>query len=66
MAQKQKPKCPICGKPAGPQAKHFPFCRERCRTIDLGNWASETYVAHSPVTEVDELFDALRNQSSDE
>jgi endogenous inhibitor of DNA gyrase (YacG/DUF329 family) len=20
-----------------------PFCSERCRTIDLGNWAAETY-----------------------
>jgi len=21
----------------------FPFCSDRCRTIDLGNWASEKY-----------------------
>lgn len=66
MAQKQQHKCPICNKPADQQTKHFPFCRERCRTIDLGNWASEAYVAHSPVTEVDELLDAIRKQSSDE
>jgi endogenous inhibitor of DNA gyrase (YacG/DUF329 family) len=22
----------------------FPFCSERCRLIDLGNWATEKYV----------------------
>ena len=66
MAEKQEYKCPICGKRADPESKHFPFCGNRCRTIDLGNWASESYVAHSPITEVDELLDAMRKQSSDE
>jgi len=27
----------------GPQNKWRPFCSERCRTIDLGDWASERY-----------------------
>jgi uncharacterized protein len=26
----------------------MPFCSERCRLIDLGNWASESYVISSP------------------
>jgi uncharacterized protein len=26
-----------------------PFCSERCRIIDLGNWASEKYVISTPV-----------------
>ena len=26
----------------------FPFCSERCRLIDLGNWASEKYVISTP------------------
>jgi hypothetical protein len=29
--------------------KWRPFCSERCRTIDLGNWAAERYrVSESP------------------
>ena len=26
----------------------MPFCSDRCRLIDLGNWASEKYVISSP------------------
>jgi hypothetical protein len=37
--------CPQCGgrvewTPANP---YRPFCSERCRLIDLGAWASESY-----------------------
>jgi uncharacterized protein len=41
---KQVP-CPRCGQPAvfAPQNKWRPFCSERCRTIDLGNWGNERY-----------------------
>jgi uncharacterized protein len=42
-------KCPICKKnDVKPGDPEFPFCSERCRTIDLGNWASEKYVVSSP------------------
>jgi endogenous inhibitor of DNA gyrase (YacG/DUF329 family) len=27
----------------------FPFCSERCRLLDLGNWASEKYVVSEPL-----------------
>lgn len=27
----------------------MPFCSERCKLIDLGNWASERYVISTPV-----------------
>jgi uncharacterized protein len=38
-------KCPICKKTeVAPGDPEFPFCSERCRLIDLGNWASEKYV----------------------
>ena len=43
-------KCPICKKPAlGDRKKnpYFPFCSERCRTIDLGAWLDEKYVIES-------------------
>ena len=37
--------CPTCGKSVewGPQSRWRPFCSERCKTIDLGAWASEKY-----------------------
>ena len=35
--------CPICNKEVAPTNEEFPFCSERCRIIDLGNWASEKY-----------------------
>ena len=40
--------CPICKKDVAPGDAEFPFCSERCRIIDLGNWASEKYVIPSP------------------
>lgn len=37
--------CPRCGAqvPWTPESPHRPFCSERCRTIDLGAWATERY-----------------------
>jgi endogenous inhibitor of DNA gyrase (YacG/DUF329 family) len=37
-------KCPICKKDVQPGDADFPFCSERCRLVDLGNWASGKYV----------------------
>ncbi|HEU0122320.1 MAG TPA: DNA gyrase inhibitor YacG [Bryobacteraceae bacterium] len=36
----------------------MPFCSERCKEIDLGNWATEKYVIPEPLRpdEVDELL----------
>jgi uncharacterized protein len=39
-----KLKCPICKKEVERRDPEFPFCSERCRIIDLGNWASDRYV----------------------
>ncbi len=42
--------CPICRKPTDSEHfSDFPFCSERCRLLDLGNWASEKYVVSEPV-----------------
>jgi endogenous inhibitor of DNA gyrase (YacG/DUF329 family) len=35
--------CPICKQPVVPDARTFPFCSERCRLIDLGNWLDGRY-----------------------
>ena len=43
-------KCPICKKETAPGSPWMPFCSERCKLIDLGNWASEKYVISTPVT----------------
>ena len=36
-------KCPICKNDVQPGDAEFPFCSERCRLIDLGNWAAGKY-----------------------
>jgi endogenous inhibitor of DNA gyrase (YacG/DUF329 family) len=42
--------CPICRKPVDSATdSDFPFCSERCRLLDLGNWASEKYVVSEPL-----------------
>ena len=41
-------KCPICKKEVNLGDPEFPFCSERCRVLDLGNWASERYVISTP------------------
>ncbi|MGH9789486.1 MAG: DNA gyrase inhibitor YacG, partial [Candidatus Acidiferrales bacterium] len=37
-------RCPICQQPTDSAINaDFPFCSERCRLIDLGQWADERY-----------------------
>jgi hypothetical protein len=51
-------KCPICGKEVAPEDPCMPFCSDRCRTIDLGNWASEKYkIEGEPLQPPDEHED---------
>ena len=42
-------KCPNCGKPVelNRDNPHRPFCSERCKLIDFGNWADENYRVHA-------------------
>lgn len=50
--------CPTCGASVEwtLAARWRPFCSERCRTIDLGAWASESY--RVPVVEVPDADDS--------
>ena len=52
-------RCPICRKEVSMDDSYMPFCSDRCRIIDLGNWASEKYVISTPVpqSELEELED---------
>jgi len=49
-------KCPICKKEVvWEETPSRPFCSERCRLVDLGNWASGEYsVPAEPLPEIDE------------
>jgi uncharacterized protein len=42
--------CPTCGKPVSwtPEARWRPFCSERCRLIDLGEWLDEGHRISQP------------------
>ena len=56
-----KHKCPIC-KAETDSTVHadFPFCSERCRDRDLGNWASEKYVVSDPIFDEEEIVQSQR------
>jgi uncharacterized protein len=58
-----KHKCPICKTPTD-SAVHadFPFCSERCRLRDLGNWASEKYVVSESIFDEEELAGNKRKE----
>jgi len=52
-------KCPTCEKDVEWRQENAwrPFCSERCKLIDLGAWATESYKV--PVEEVDGLDEHL-------
>lgn len=41
-------RCPICQRPVNLKDPDAPFCGERCKEVDLGNWAMEKYVISTP------------------
>lgn len=57
-----KHKCPIC-KVETDSTVHaeFPFCSERCRERDLGNWASEKYVVSEPIFTEEDIAEGEGN-----
>jgi len=44
-------KCPSCGGevPWSPESPWRPFCSERCKLIDLGEWLSESHRISEPL-----------------
>jgi len=48
-------RCVICHRLlGGGEDRWFPFCSERCRLVDLGNWAAERYrVPGEPLKETE-------------
>lgn len=57
--------CPHCRKSIAwsNENRWRPFCSERCRLIDLGQWASESYrvPTQEPIDGVDEKEFSLLN-----
>ncbi|MCL4785107.1 MAG: DNA gyrase inhibitor YacG [Bryobacterales bacterium] len=51
MSERKSIACPICKKAVYLGDAEFPFCSERCRLIDLGNWSSEEYRIPGPPTD---------------
>lgn len=44
-AKPRRVRCPACGGDSvyGPENPFRPFCSERCKNLDLGAWASESF-----------------------
>ena len=60
-------RCPICRKPTDSEVQaDFPFCSERCKSLDLGNWASEKYVISEPVIDESTPENPERSTGRDE
>ncbi len=53
-------KCPTCKKPVAepgpddPLPRWYPFCSERCKLIDLGNWLDGKYQIPVEADDIDE------------
>lgn len=43
MSDPRQRTCPICNEVVNKDLRSFPFCSERCKEIDLGQWALEKY-----------------------
>jgi endogenous inhibitor of DNA gyrase (YacG/DUF329 family) len=57
-------RCPTCRKIVLKDDPEFPFCSARCRTIDLGKWASGDYKISVPILDPGEFEDAQQRESN--
>lgn len=58
-SEKKYVKCPRCGQPSLYSKDNLfrPFCSERCKIIDLGDWATEKYSIPIEKSEISPLSD---------
>ncbi|HEY7943487.1 MAG: DNA gyrase inhibitor YacG [Burkholderiales bacterium] len=66
MKRRRGARCPQCGNAVelAPENRFRPFCSERCKLIDLGAWASESYrvpVAEDPAEPEESEIDPKRS-----
>jgi endogenous inhibitor of DNA gyrase (YacG/DUF329 family) len=66
LSAHRKIPCPRCGAPAAfsPSNRWRPFCSERCKLIDLGNWANERYRVPDSTPEGDDANRAPEDADS--
>jgi len=59
--------CPVCKKKVAFTSENMPFCSDRCRIIDLGDWASEKHVISTPMyhNEFDDELESLDSSHFD-
>jgi len=55
-------RCPTCRTLVLVGQENFPFCCERCRLIDLGKWASGSYVISAPINDPEQLENIQETQ----
>lgn len=57
-------RCPACGGDSIYSARNFyrPFCSERCKQMDLGAWASESFRVPTEAPPEDQPFGDPRLQ----
>jgi uncharacterized protein len=53
--------CPVCGQDSiyAPSNPYRPFCREKCKLMDLGAWANEDFRFSQGPTEGDDRHEPL-------
>lgn len=51
--------CPACGGQSlyAPSNAYRPFCSERCKSLDLGAWASERFALPEQTPDTDPDFE---------
>ncbi len=60
--------CPTCQKTVvwNTESQFRPFCSERCKLIDLGEWAEENHKISQPIQGAEplteEMLDAMEDQ----
>ena len=57
-------RCSVCGqgytfeyKPSKKLPPHFPFCSQRCKSIDLGKWLNGEYRISTSLPQIESLTD---------
>ncbi|MDR1275085.1 MAG: DNA gyrase inhibitor YacG [Candidatus Accumulibacter sp.] len=61
-------RCPQCGGESlwSPENPFRPFCSERCKLIDLGAWASDSYRIPDQGSGIGSQESGIRDQGSDQ
>lgn len=63
-----KVKCPTCAKEVEwkDSEKNKPFCSDRCKLIDLGEWAAERHAIPGKSVEEELMSEELKQFNSDQ